>query len=216
VDKEATSAELQPILDEAIETNRLHAWEQFAHCAQPIIASTIFRVLSRWRSPRNDYVDDLVQETFVKLCANDYHSLRRFRSTHPGALAAYLRAIASTVVVDAYRGRAAQKRGSDRDPVDGNDFTLSPASVQGVEQVERQLLIERIDRCLSSQKERDRNVFWLYYRQGLTADAIANIRVMELSSSGVESLLRRLALAVRKCLRITLIGEVPQTAKGNS
>ncbi|HUA84205.1 MAG TPA: sigma-70 family RNA polymerase sigma factor [Bryobacteraceae bacterium] len=216
MDEEPRGAALQRILDEAIGNERLEAWEKFVSHAQPIIASSVFRVLARCRAPRNDLVDDLVQETFLKLCANDYHFLRRFRSAHPGALVAYLRTIASTVAVDAYRVRSAQKRGAGENCVALEDFPAVSATHDHVEQVERELLIDSIDRCLSSQKERDRSIFWLYYRQGFTADAIAAIKIIELTSSGVESLIRRLTLAVRKCLKIAAVGQISPTVKGNS
>jgi RNA polymerase sigma-70 factor, ECF subfamily len=209
------SAEVQRILDQALETNGLQSWERFVECAQPIVASALRRVLSRWHNPRNDEVEDMVQESFLKLCANDYRFLRRFRSAHPSALAAYLRTVASTVVVDGYRARSSQKRGSDANAVAMDDVEVAVGSSQAVEAVERRLLIARIERCLSSQKERDRHVFWLYYRQGLTVKAISTIHLIELTSSGVESLIRRLTLAVRKCLKVTAIGQISEVVKGN-
>ena len=46
--------------------------------------------------------------------------------------------------------------------------------------------------------ERDRNLFWLYYLQGLTADEIAALPGSELSAKGVESALRRVTTWLRK------------------
>ena len=45
--------------------------------------------------------------------------------------------------------------------------------------------------------ERDRNLFWLYYLQGLTADEIAALPASELSAKGVESALRRVTTWLR-------------------
>ena len=45
--------------------------------------------------------------------------------------------------------------------------------------------------------ERDRAIFWLYYRQGLTAEEIAGLPAVTLSAKGVESVLRRVAQWLR-------------------
>jgi RNA polymerase sigma-70 factor (ECF subfamily) len=212
---ENTGANLHRSLQRALEASAPQAWEQFVRESHAMIASTVFTTLSRWATPRKDRVEDLVQETYLKLCTNDFHLLRCFRSDRPEALVAYLRTIASTVVSDAQRARSAQKRGSGGEPVDLDDVQNTAGSAESIEQIEREMLFSRVAQCLSAQKDRDRHVFWLYYRQGLTSQAIATLRIVDLSTSGVESLIRRLTIAVRKCLKISPAGDVSQTAKGN-
>jgi RNA polymerase sigma-70 factor (ECF subfamily) len=195
--------------------NTLELWERFIEEAHGVVASTVFRTLARWRTPQRDRVDDLVQETFLKLCANKFSLLQKFRSDRQEAFVAYLRAIAASVVSDSLRSSAAEKRGSGNEPV-GLDEVFDAAEPAGsVAVIERELLLGQVDRCLSGQIERDRQVFWLYYRHGLTSRAIAEIKAVNLTSSGVESLIRRLTIAVQKCLKVRA-GDVPQTAKGNS
>jgi RNA polymerase sigma-70 factor (ECF subfamily) len=68
--------------------------------------------------------------------------------------------------------------------------------------MERDLLIGQIDRILAKQlrepfAKRDRSVFWLYYRQGLTSKAIASLPGIGLTSKGVEAMIHRLSKAVR-------------------
>jgi hypothetical protein len=75
-------------------------------------------------------------------------------------------------------------------------------------------LLARVDGCLSGQPRRDRLVFWLYYRHGLTSQAISSLKFASLSSSGVESLIRRLTLIVRNCLKIKSATEAMQPIKG--
>ena len=53
---------------------------------------------------------------------------------------------------------------------------------------------------------RDRNLFWLYYRQGLTAEAISRIPAIGLSAKGVESALLRLT----RLLRVTILNGKPK------
>ena len=67
---------------------------------------------------------------------------------------------------------------------------------------ERAILIDQIDRKLvgalaPGEIRRARLVFWLYYRTGLTANAIASLPSVGLTTKGVESLLFRLTRLVR-------------------
>jgi len=51
--------------------------------------------------------------------------------------------------------------------------------------------------------QRDRTIFWLYYRQGLTAKEIGALPSIGLSLKGVESTLHRLTQLVREHLART-------------
>jgi RNA polymerase sigma-70 factor (ECF subfamily) len=55
---------------------------------------------------------------------------------------------------------------------------------------------EAIDRIAAS--KRDKTVFLLYYRQGFTALAIAQVPGIELTAKGVESCLHRLTAQLRE------------------
>ncbi len=59
----------------------------------------------------------------------------------------------------------------------------------------------QLDRLLKLRRDqvsvRDRNLFWLYYRQGLTAQAISQIPSIGLSAKGVESAIARLTRLLR-------------------
>jgi len=212
---ERTAATLDSTLQEALQTKGLQAWEKFVREAHVVVAAAAFRALARWRYPQKDQVDDLVQETFLKLCLNDFYLLRSFRSGRPEALVAYLRAVTSTVVSDSQRARLAQKRGSGGEPLDLDDAHVAAATTEATEQIERDILLRHISRCLSTQRERDRQVFWLYYRHGLTSQAIAEIKIVELRSSGVESVIRRLTIIVRKCLKIASVARMSPSSRGN-
>ena len=52
------------------------------------------------------------------------------------------------------------------------------------------LLLDRVDACLrdlapSETRDRDRKIFWLYYRQGMTAKEIAGLPQIGLTLKGV-------------------------------
>jgi RNA polymerase sigma-70 factor (ECF subfamily) len=49
---------------------------------------------------------------------------------------------------------------------------------------------------------RDHTVFWLYYRDGLTASEISRLPGLDLSLKGVESLLLRMARMVKQRLMV--------------
>jgi DNA-directed RNA polymerase specialized sigma24 family protein len=79
------------------------------------------------------------------------------------------------------------------------------AGRDGLPDVERDILLSQIDSILSSQPEpgippRDRQIFWLYYRHGMTARAIAAIAHIGLTAKGVESVIQRLTALVRQRL----------------
>jgi len=74
-------------------------------------------------------------------------------------------------------------------------------------ELEREILFKEIDRILKTLAhepnfERDYKIFWLYYRQGFTAKAIASLPGMELSVKGVESTLLRLTQQIKVALTL--------------
>ena len=71
--------------------------------------------------------------------------------------------------------------------------------------MERSVLLAQLDRRLRSAPEavgdRDRALFWLYYRHGFTAEEIARLAAAGLTAKGVESAVRRVALWLRAEVR---------------
>src|SRR2546430_4909619 len=65
---------------------------------------------------------------------------------------------------------------------------------------DQEILLSQIDSALRAD-ERDRTVFWLYYRHGFTAREISLIPAFRLSVKGVESLLYRLTATLKNTLR---------------
>jgi RNA polymerase sigma-70 factor (ECF subfamily) len=71
--------------------------------------------------------------------------------------------------------------------------------------MERGILIHEIEKHLSenaggTENDRDAMIFWLYYRTGLTASAIADLPGIDLTTKGVESLLLCLTRELRELL----------------
>ena len=77
---------------------------------------------------------------------------------------------------------------------------ITPASRET--SLDRNLLIEEITACLNTvvapSSPRDQRIFWLYYRAGLSARAIAALPAIGLTIKGVESTLQRLTRQVKE------------------
>jgi RNA polymerase sigma factor (sigma-70 family) len=186
-------------------------WGEFLRRFQPLIAGVIAkRVFRRTGQMFNQsLVDDLVQDTFLKLCINDFKALREFNYQHEHALFSFLKVVSSNVVEDYFRNSSSQKRGSGREEEDVEEIeaALPPAS-DFSEPIGRSILIEEIRQCLLKQANdphsiRDNAIFWLYYRYGFTAKAISDLPGIGLSVKGVESRLLRLTRLLRRRLTVS-------------
>ncbi len=152
----------------------------------------------------------------MRLCSHDAQALRGFRSDSSFALIAWLRSVAVSVVIDCQRSEFAQRSSPGKPFASIGDVeAILPAADDTFRATERSLLRARIHRCLQSEKERDRSVFWLYYRQGLTAKNIASIAAIGLGIKGVESTILRMTRAVRECVTRKNVTEITPIVEGN-
>jgi RNA polymerase sigma-70 factor (ECF subfamily) len=180
------------------------AWGEFTHRFHRLIAGIAFRTARRYGTAPPALVEDLVQEVYLKLCADRCRLLRSFKAEHPDALFGYLKVIAANVVHDHFKGANAAKRGAGLDPAGIEAIEQSPVSDSGrnLWEVEQGVLLSQIDSVLQTKAggdaaRRDRSIFWLYYRQGLSARAISLLPSMGLTAKGVESTILRLTRLVR-------------------
>jgi RNA polymerase sigma factor (sigma-70 family) len=200
MDYAALSAE-QLILA-CMQTGDAAAWEEFVRRFHRLIATVAFRVARRWDNSSPQLVDDLVQETYLKLCADNFRILRSFKSQHPDAFYGYLKVVTANLVQDHFKAAHSGKRGSGKVEV-AVDPQITSAAVATAKSSERNILLQQVDGLLSrlavgQHPERDRRVFWLYYRVGLTANAIASLPAIGLSTKGVESTILRLTRLLRQ------------------
>lgn len=194
--------DLLRLLQDCLDSGKEASWESFVRAAQPFLVSGVVRALGGWTASRRGEIDDLVQESFVRLCARDYRALRNFRSGDGNALCAYLRTVAASAATDHLRSASAQKHGAGEPAVSLDALTREPASSQDtVGAIQRGMLLRIVERCLESQKTRDRVIFWLYHRQGLTPKAISALDTSSMGQRGVETLLYRMTAAVRDCVQ---------------
>jgi RNA polymerase sigma-70 factor (ECF subfamily) len=184
------------------------AWAEFVRRFQPLIARVALRVARQWGEASPEVIDDLVQETYLKLCTDRLSALQNFKSVHQDAIYGYIKVFTANLVHDRFKAARSQKRGGEivTASTDGEDaHQLRQASPSATTLLERNVLIQEIDMCLQivasgPDSKRDRKIFWLYYRTGLAASAIAALPTIGLSTKGVESALQRLTRQVRERL----------------
>ncbi len=173
------------------------AWRQLVLEFQPVIASVLVRIVRRYGDQNLALVDDLVQETFLRLCRDNCKVLRQFEHRHETSIFGFIKVIAASVATDHFRALNAQKRAGEY-AVDAE--VLDRTAIATTAAPEDRLLIGQIERCLDrvTESKQERSIFWLYYRQGFTAVEIAGMAGTELSAKGVESCLFRLVKGVRR------------------
>ena len=181
-------------------------WREFVRKTQPLIASVIIRTIRRWQEPAPSLVDDLIQDTFVKLFANDRKALRSLKNEYENTIFGYLRVVAANVVHDRFRQPANKV-----EEIELTDDIL-PRGPDGMERLEFARLKvdiqERLKELSSSETyRRDESIFWLYFEQGYTAKEISLLPSIGLSVKGVESTLQRLTRFLRGEGQASFAGE---------
>jgi RNA polymerase sigma factor (sigma-70 family) len=189
-------------------SSEVDAWQEFVRRFHRLIASVVLRTASRLGDSSVQTADDLIQDTYLKLCADNFAALRAFTQQHPDAFIGFIQVLAANVVRDSFRGRHSQKRGSLHIQVMPERFdpAAGPNTAGNPKAIERGLLIRQIEEHLeASLEEADRarnvKVFWLYYRAGLSSAAIAALPDIGLTTKGVESRILRMTRAVRDRIR---------------
>jgi RNA polymerase sigma-70 factor (ECF subfamily) len=184
------------------DTGEPRAWEEFVRRFQPFLAKVVSRAarIGRNQASSPEQIDDLVQEVFLKICRDRAETLKRLEFPSTECLFGYLKAIAVSVVYDRLRRNRAYRRGGDIAPgaiLSSEDARDIPEQVNAAAQMNRQILIGEIDGMLAEQPWRVRAIFWLYYRNGLSAKGISELPGVNLTAKGVESALQRLGADIR-------------------
>jgi RNA polymerase sigma-70 factor (ECF subfamily) len=180
------------------------AWNEFVRRFQPLIVGVVIRIARRWSESSPEVLDDLVQETYLKLCSERHMLLKQFHPRHPDAIFGYIKVFTANLVHDHFKALHTQRRGGAtlQFQVEGEPELNLPSRTADEKSMERAILIGEIDACLRVAEtgpnvERDRKIFWLYYRVGLSASAIASLPSTGLTTKGVESTILRLTRHVK-------------------
>ena len=204
-----SSTPIEELIRACAESNDGAAWNEFVFRFQRPIQLSIIRTASQWCQPPQQALDDLVQETYLKLCADKCRLLLQFAVQHPESVVRYVKVIAVNVAHDYFKSRFSQKRGAGQASHDlaKVDAPGQSYNAGGQESIERQVLLRQIAEVLETcsagpDQQRDSLIFWLYYRQGMSAKAIAAVPTIGLTPKGVESAILRLTRLVRDRLAI--------------
>jgi RNA polymerase sigma-70 factor (ECF subfamily) len=197
-----TELPFDELLQLCLQSDQDTLWAEFVGRSHSVIAAVVIKTMRRWIRPSPSLIDDLVQETYLKLCLDHFRALRQFVFRHENALFGFLKVVASNVVQDHFRGVYSRKRGSGIADAEFDCTSCASGLTSQFATMERGVLLQAIDRCLksyagSTNSARDRAIFWLYYRYGLTAKAISGLPSIKLTVKGVESTLLRLVRHVR-------------------
>ncbi len=163
------------------------------------------RTASQWGEPSRSMVEDLIQVTYLKLWEGGSRLLRDFAIERPEAILGYLKRIAANATHDYFKHGHSQSSGgdnahvstSDVEPEAGEDVCGSQGKIAfGVFLNE---IDEHLKHCLiGPDQERDRTIFWLYFRQGMSTKEIASLPTIGLSAKGVGSVIERLKHSIRE------------------
>jgi RNA polymerase sigma-70 factor (ECF subfamily) len=153
-------------------TDDVAAWREFVGTFHRLIATVALRVARRWGESSPQLIDDLVQETYLQLCDDNFRRLRKFKSDHPDAFYGYLKVVTANLVHDHFKAAHSSKRGSGTIEIAADEKIPLGCDALGGASVVKSA--------------------W-----GLTADAIAGLPSIGLSTKGVESSLLRLTWLLR-------------------
>jgi RNA polymerase sigma-70 factor (ECF subfamily) len=183
------------------------AWRELVRRFHPVIAAAVLRTARRWCEPLPSLLDDLIQDTYLKLCNDHRRLLRSFRPEHPNSIYGFVQVMAANVVHDHFKAEWAGKRGAGRRTESISERVQSDPSARAISAgssaaMERQIRLREIDEVLARVAggpdcTRNSMIFSLYYRQGFTANEIAALPSLGLTTKGVESILTRLTHMIR-------------------
>jgi len=180
-------------------------WEEFVSRVGKAISLTIMRTASLFGEPSRSLIEDLVQVTYLKLWEDKCRHLRDFAIQYPEAILGYLKKTAANTARDHFKHGHTQKSGGDKPHVSTSDVDPEAGiCVHGSEQkIAFEVFLNEIDDHLKRSltgpdQERDRMIFWLYFRQGMSTKEIASLPTIGLGAKGVGSVIERLKHCVRE------------------
>jgi RNA polymerase sigma factor (sigma-70 family) len=179
-------------------------WEEFLLRVGKPIRLIVTRTASLWGEHSRSLVEDLVQVTYLKLWEGGRVLLKEFAIQRPEAIVGYLKRTAANATHDHFKHGHSQLSGGDAPHVSTSD--LDPEAGEDVdgsqEKIAWHIFLNEIDehlkRCLTGpDQERDRMIFWLYFRQGMSTKEIASLPTIGLGTKGVGSVIERLKHSIR-------------------
>ena len=167
------------------------AWKEFGKRFDRDIKIVVIRCCREWGVKSLDIVKDLCQDMYVKLLANNCSVLKRFKPQGPNSFRGFLKVITAHMVYDYFRSKIRELENT----VELEEASQVHSSGHGnANSVEKEILFNEMDNLLRQRgtTDKERMIFWLYIRQGLTSKEIAALPGIGLTMKGVESVIHRL------------------------
>jgi RNA polymerase sigma-70 factor (ECF subfamily) len=181
------------------------AWEEFVSRVGKPISLTIIRTASLWGEPSRSLVEDLIQVTYLKLWEDGCCLLRDFAIQHPEAILGYLKKTAANATHDYFKHGHSHSSGGNQPHVSTSDVDPEGGkeALGSQERIAFGVLLSEIDEHLKRgltgpDQKRDRMIFWLYFRQGMSTKEIASLPAIGLGAKGVGSVIERLKHCIRE------------------
>jgi RNA polymerase sigma-70 factor (ECF subfamily) len=193
------SLPIQELLEKCTHAGPQAAWEELVRRTQPVLRASIWRTCVRYGLDTQKIADDLLQEAYLKVA--DPGLLAKFIHQESDAIFRFLKVVATNVVTDHARNGEAACRSLKATVRLEPDMGRTETHIAS----EQRLLLEQIDGILGRRLQgkssaRDRCIFWLYYRHGLTAGEIGSLDHIRLGKKGAESVICRLTKLVRESI----------------
>ena len=200
-----SSLSLKEVVSLCSESGNDEAWEEFVARVGGPLKLMIGRTAALWGNSSRSLVEDLIQATYLKLWEGGIQLLREFMIERPEAVLGYLKKTAANATHDYFKHGGSQTSGGDQAHVSTSevDPALETDAYGSQRTIALGVFLQEIDellkRCLAGpDQERDRTIFWLYFRQGMSTKEIASLPTIGLSAKGVGSVIERLKHSVRE------------------
>lgn len=196
--------DLGEVIEECLHGGRnTEAWVELEHRTRPVLAAVAARTAYRCGCLSPDVVQDLTQEVFLKLCRSDFELLKQVRGKPENSIIAFLKVVTANLVHDHFRAESGPQRRPEGGWVSADSLDWAAEDRRSPQTLARKLVIDEIDAVLRAELTgpagaRDRQIFWLKHRHGMTAKAIAAIPAFQLTEKGVEASLVRTLRVVRR------------------
>lgn len=166
-------------------------WQEFVRRFDPWIVRCVRSYSRRWTFHSIDQdrlLKDLIQDVYVRLLAHDRKALRRFKGKSGNEFRAYLKVVARTVVLNHF-----DKNRRQYDSSVSNEMGELVMSGEGPEEILKWSWEHITARLRGLEKDRNIVVFALNRIEDLSPQTISKLPGIDLSPSGVETVVSRVA-----------------------
>lgn len=185
--KELSNCDLVKLCAE--KTNNALAWNEFHHRFDDRIRAMVMRYCSLKHLPGWELIDDLTNDTYLRLVKDGCKALREFRCDHENAFYTFLVFAARTAVDLYHKNRSALRRRHQKRSLDDEasqeesglrliDILANPYAPAPDEKLMLESLRQEVEMILEEvigghEKGRDKKIFLLHVYDDLTAQEIS-------------------------------------------